>query len=306
VNLLLGEMAAMATSVLWAVSSSFFTLGGRQQNPFITNRVRLVGATLLLFVTHLLFLGTVLPTESIYVWLLLALSGIIGLAVGDGMLFLAYVRIGPRVSMLLMSLVPIVTTASAWIFLGETLGLEKIFAIGIVIGGISMVILERRKGPSIFKITVIGILLGLGAMLGQAIGLLIAKEAMVNMDSSNVPLSATLIRMICGTIALWIASIGGGKIKRTLSSVKDRKFMRFILFAMVFGPYLGIWASYIAIDNAPLGIASTLMALPPLFMIPISRVIFKERITMISVLGTVVAIIGVAIIFLEPAKWIFG
>lgn len=302
-SLILGQLAALATSFLWATSSSFFTLGGRQQNPHITNRVRLVGATLLLFVTHLILVGVWLPVESLYVWLLLALSGIIGLAIGDGMLFLAYVRIGPRVSMLLMSMVPIVTTAVAWVLLGETLSLEKLLAIGIVIGGISMVILERRKGPSMFKITVVGILLGIGAMLGQAIGLLIAKEAMENMVSTNVPLSATLIRMICGSAALWVASIGGGKIRRTLSSLKDRKFMTFILFAMVFGPYLGIWASYIAIDNAPIGIASTLMALPPLFMIPISRIVFKEQITIPSVVGTVIALFGVAIIFLEPVKY---
>jgi len=306
VSLILGQMAALATSFLWATSSSFFTLGGRQQNPFITNRVRLVGATLLLFVTHLVIVGVWVPAESLYVWLLLALSGIIGLAVGDGMLFLAYIRIGPRVSMLLMSMVPIVTTASAWVFLGETLSLEKLVAIGIVVGGISMVILERRKGPSMFKVTMAGILLGIGAMLGQAIGLLIAKEAMANMDSSNVPLSATLVRMICGTIALWMASIGGGKIKRTVMSLKDKKFVRFILLAMIFGPYLGIWASYIAVDNAPIGIASALMALPPLFMIPISRIVFKEEITIPSVVGTAIALAGVAIIFLEPVKFLIG
>lgn len=305
-SLLIGQIAALATSLLWATSSSLFTLGGRRQNPYITNRVRLLGATLLLLVTHLLFLGIWIPTESLYVWLLLGLSGIIGLALGDGMLFLAYVRIGPRVSMLLMSMVPIVTTAVAWVFFAERLSLEKLAAILIVIGGISMVILERRKGPSIFKITIVGILLGIGAMLGQAIGLLIAKEAMENMLSANAPLSATLLRMIWGTAAIWLASIGGGKIRRTVGSFKDAKFMRFIVLAMIFGPYLGIWASYIAIDNAPIGIASTLMALPPLFMIPISRIVFKESITIPSVVGTVITLLGVAIIFLEPVKYLFG
>ncbi|MDG6226229.1 MAG: DMT family transporter [Candidatus Thermoplasmatota archaeon] len=305
-SLLIGQIAALATSLLWATSSSLFTLGGRRQNPYITNRVRLLGATLLLLVTHLLFLGIWIPTESLYVWLLLGLSGIIGLALGDGMLFLAYVRIGPRVSMLLMSMVPIVTTAVAWVFFAERLSLEKMAAILIVIGGISMVVLERRKGPSIFKVTLVGILFGIGAMLGQAIGLLIAKEAMENMLSANAPLSATLLRMIWGTAAIWLASIGGGKIRRTVGSLKDVKFMRFIVLAMIFGPYLGIWASYIAIDNAPVGIASTLMALPPLFMIPISRIVFKESITIPSVVGTVITLFGVAIIFLEPVKYLFG
>ena len=299
-------MAALATSLLWAVSSSLFTLSGRRKNPNITNRVRLLGATLLLFVTHLIVLGIAIPKESTYVWLLLGLSGIIGLAVGDGMLFLAYVRIGPRVSMLLMSLVPIVTTATAWVLMGERLSVEKLVAIAIVIGGISMVILEKRKGPVIFKITTIGILFGLGAMIGQAIGLLMAKGAMDHMTSDNPPLSATLIRMMWGTGAIWLASIGGGKIKRTLSSFKDGKFMKFIVLAMIFGPYLGIWASYIAVDNAPIGIASALMALPPLFMIPISRMVFKETITVSSVVGTVIALLGVAIIFLEPVKWLLG
>jgi drug/metabolite transporter (DMT)-like permease len=56
--------------------------------------------------------------------------------------------------------------------------------------------------------------------------------------------------------------------------------------------------SLVAIKYANIGIASTLMALPPVFLIPLSNWIFKERVSTASVLGTILSLVGVAIIFL--------
>jgi drug/metabolite transporter (DMT)-like permease len=296
----IGEIASIATSLLWSISSSLFTVGGKRKGTFILNRLRLLGATILFLVTHLIVIGAFFPSESLYVWLLLGLSGIIGLALGDGFLFLAYMKIGPRMSMLLMSLAPIVTTASAWILLGETLSIFKIIGIAITIGGVSFVIMEKRPAHHQFKVTTMGVLFGLGGMLGQAIQLVMAKEAMGHMVSENIPLSASLIRLMWGTSAVWFVAVIGGKVARTLRSVTDKKFVHFVILATIFGPFLGIWASYIAIQYADLGVASTLMSLSPLFLIPISRIVFKERITVVSVVGTVVAMVGVAILFLAP------
>ena len=85
--------------------------------------------------------------------------------------------------------------------------------------------------------------------------------------------------------------------RKTVHAFKDRKFITLTMLGTTVGPFLGIWASYIAIEHAPIGIASTLMALAPLFMIPISFLIFKERPTYRTVIGTVITIGGVAAIF---------
>jgi drug/metabolite transporter (DMT)-like permease len=295
---ILGELAALATSVLWSTSSTLFTLGSRRQTPQIVNRIRLVGAVILLGLSHLIFLGYLIPRETTFIWLLLGLSGIIGLALGDAFLFWAYIKMGPRVSMLLMSLAPIVTTSAAWVLFDERLSLLKMIAIIVTLTGVGWVVLDKGQNHEHFKITPFGILLGLGAMLGQAIQLLMAGYAMDHMHSANPPLAATFIRIVWGASAVWFATLVLGRTWKTVKALKDRRFVGFVALATVFGPFLGIWASFIAIDNVEMGIASTLMSLSPLMMIPISRVVFKEKVSVRSVTGTVVAMIGVAGLFL--------
>jgi len=293
-----GEVGGLGASLFWAMSSTFFTIGGRRQSHQAVNSIRLLGATIMLGASHLILLGTLLPNESLYVWLMLGLSGVIGLALGDGLLMWAHVTIGPRLSMLIMSMVPIVTTSVAWVLLGETIEPLKILAIIVTIGGVSWVIMERNRKRTIFKVTLFGIMLGIGGMLGQAIQLLIAKGAIDHMNGSNPALTATYIRILWGTGAIWLMSLNGYRLRKNLGAFKDGKFMVLTMMGTTVGPFLGVWASYIAIEYAPIGIASTLMALAPLFMIPLSFFIFKERPTYRAIIGTVITIGGVAAIFL--------
>ncbi|MGA1793244.1 MAG: DMT family transporter [Thermoplasmatota archaeon] len=302
--IIIGELAALATSALWASSSTFFTLGGKRQSPQMMNRWRLLGAVLLLGLFHVIILGTIFPNEDLLVWLILALSGIIGLSVGDGFLFWAYVKIGPRVSMLVMSMTPVVTTGAAWVLMGETLSWLKLVSIGVTLSGIAWVVTDKRNGMdglenrSPFRMSWFGLALAFGGMMGQAIQLLLAKDAMSRMLSDNPPLTATYIRIFWGAVSIWIATFILGRAGRSVKAFRDRRFVIWISLATVFGPFLGIWASFIAIDYAPIGIASTLMALPPLIMIPVSRYVFQERITYRSIIGTVIALVGVAGLFL--------
>jgi drug/metabolite transporter (DMT)-like permease len=293
-----GEIGGLGASVFWALSSTLFTLGGKRQSHQAVNSIRLLGATLMLGISHLILLGTLFPGESLYVWLMLGLSGVIGLALGDGLLMWAHVTVGPRISMLIMSMVPIVTTSVAWVLMGETIEPLKIGAIIVTIIGVSWVVLERNKKKTMFKVTFFGIMLGIGGMLGQAIQLLIAKGAIEQMAGSNPALTATYIRILWGTAAIWLVSINRYRLRKTKEAFIDRKFMIFTTAGTAVGPFLGVWASYIALEYAPIGIASTLMALAPLFMIPISFFIFKEKPTFRAVIGTAVAIGGVALIFL--------
>jgi drug/metabolite transporter (DMT)-like permease len=293
-----GEIGGLGASVFWALSSTLFTLGGKRQSHQAVNSIRLLGATVMLGISHLILVGTLLPGESLYVWLMLGLSGVVGLALGDGLLMWAHVTIGPRLSMLIMSMVPLVTTSVAWVLMGETIEPIKIGAIILTLAGVSWVVLEKNKKNTMFKVTVFGILLGIGGMLGQAIQLLIAKGAIEQMNGSNPALTATYIRILFGTAAIWLVSMNRYRLGKTKEAFSDRKFMIFTTVGTAVGPFLGVWTSYIALEYAPIGIASTMMALAPLFMIPLSFFIFKEKPTFRAVIGTAVAIGGVALIFL--------
>jgi drug/metabolite transporter (DMT)-like permease len=294
----LGEIAALGTSVCWTFTSIFFTLSARRVGSVIVNQARLLLAVVFLSVTHLLVLGVLLPDQpGLYRWFWLGLSGVIGLVLGDGFLFQAFVLIGPRRSMLLMALVPIISILMAWLFLGETLSATQIVAIGLTVGGVAWVVSEgEANGVQVDRRRYwLGILAGLAGALGQALGLVASKKGMAG-DFS--PLSATLMRMIVAAAVIWGFALIRGRAGPTFRALADRQASLAILGGAIAGPFLGVWLSLIAVSLTEVGIAATLMALTPIFLLLPSQWIFKDRIRLRSVVGTVVAIVGVAIIFL--------
>lgn len=294
----IGEIAALATSVAWSFTSTFFTIAGKEVGSMIVNRTRLLFASSFLLMTHFLLYGNLIPIHAeFYRWEWLALSGFIGLVIGDGLLFEAFVLIGARLSMLLMSLVPIISTILAWLFLKEILTIFEIVAIILTVGGIIWVILERnnRSNKAEARNYLIGILCAFGGALGQAFALITAKKGL----GGDFPaLSANLIRVITATVFFWVIAVFQGKTISNFRFWRNKKARWTIIGGSFFGPFLGIWLSMIAIKYAHIGIASTLMALPPIFLLPLTYWIFKERHSWRTIIGTVLAVAGVGIIFL--------
>ncbi|NOZ72583.1 MAG: DMT family transporter [Chloroflexi bacterium] len=297
---LLGELAALGTAICWSFTSTFFTMAGRMVGSVVVNRIRLLLAILFLSLSHRLLLGTWFPQGVAFEnWWWLAISGVIGLSIGDALLFQAFVVIGARLSMLLMSLVPVISTLLAWLFLNETLTSLQLLAVFVTVFGVAWVILDRtpqngQQTPAQFNW--LGIMFGLGGALGQALGLIAAKKGLSN-DFS--PLSGTLIRMVAAAAALWLATIVTGKTKSTFQQLfSTPKSFIHILGGSFFGPFLGVTLSLVAVQATAVGIASTIIALPPIFLLPIGYFVFQERVGWRAVAGTVVALSGVAILLL--------
>jgi drug/metabolite transporter (DMT)-like permease len=299
-----GELAALATSFFWSVTSLQFTLAGRRVGSPVVNRVRLLLAVLYLSLAHLVLQGELWPVGAApYRWLWLGLSGVVGLVLGDASLFQAFVVIGPRRAMLLMTLVPVITTGVAWIWLGEILRPVEILAVLLTVGGVAWVVSEQRgaggrlvfPGDANRRTYALGVFLGLGGALGQALGLILSKQGL---QGDFSPLSATVMRMLVATVVIWLLATVQGRLRATRQALRDQRGLMYIIGGAVTGPFLGVWFSMIAVQNAPVGIASTLMALPPVILIPLTRWIFDERITARAVVGTLIALTGVALIFL--------
>jgi drug/metabolite transporter (DMT)-like permease len=296
--ILLGQLAAIATAFCWSFTAIFFSFSGRLVGSGVVNRSRLLFAFILLSLTHLLLEGTLFPwsTEP-YRWGWLALSSVLGLVLGDSFLFRAYVLVGPRLSMLMMSTVPIMSTALAWLFLGENVSASEFAGICLAVAGIAWVVTERRAGPVEVenKNYSLGMTFALLGALGQTLGLITAKFAL---DGGYPAISATSIRILAAAIILWILAGLRGEIRHTLNQWRNRQAFKGIIAGTVVGPFLGIWLSLVAIQFARVGIASTLMALPPVILIPLGYILYKERVSRRGVIGTIVAFAGVTLIFL--------
>ncbi len=295
-----GEIAALTTSLCWSATATFFTFGSRKVGPLVVNRARLLIAAALLLTTRTILLGGPLPLEAEPSrWFWLGLSGIVGLTIGDAFLFQAYIWVGPRLGMLFMSSAPVMSGLLAWAFLGQSLRLIHWLGIALTVAGIAWVVLERRapssagEGRPNFRR---GVLFGFGAAAGQAIGLVLARQGL----SGDFPaLSGNVIRMVTAAATIWLVTIlqrQAGPTVRRLAA--DRSAWAPILGGSFFGPFIGVWLSLISIQLTDVGIASALMALPPVFLLPVDSLVFKEKIGWQAVAGTAVAIGGVIILLL--------
>jgi drug/metabolite transporter (DMT)-like permease len=262
-------------------------------------------AVFLLGITHWVVFGNPVPlTAGAERWFWLGTSGIVGLAIGDLFLFQAYVSLGPRLGLLFLSLSPALASILAWIFLDETLSSGNIFGIILTLAGIAWVVLESNtKGKSsagnnpeaLRKSSLKGIIAGLIAAAGQAFGVVLAKFGLGN---NFPPLSANVIRMTAAFLALWLVTIFQGQVISTVQQANDQKSgLLYILGGAIFGPLVGVSLSLFAIQNTNIGIASTIIALPPIFLLPVGYFIFKEHISWRAIMGTFIAVTGVGLLF---------
>ena len=192
----LGEIAALLTAGCWTVSAMVFESAGKRVGSLSVNLIRLVIALLFLSLYTLPVRGMPLPLDAgPHEWFWLSLSGLVGFVMGDLFLFHAFVVIGSRISMLIMALVPLFTALIGWMLMGEVLTSWNIMGMALTIGGIVLVVLERKQGQRMrLSHPVSGILLALGGALGQATGLVLSKYGMAGYD----PFASTQIRVIAG------------------------------------------------------------------------------------------------------------
>ncbi len=295
-----GELAAILTSIAFSFAPTFFTLAGRQVGSAVVNRTRLVFAVIFLSITHWIIFSQPIPFDAgADHWIWFTLSGVIGLALGDAALFQALVMLGTRLTMLIFSLSPVFSTILAWWLFGENLAALQVLGIVITLSGVAWVVAEQdsdvQKTLSI-KDYRKGLVFALLAALGQSIGLITAKFGLAD----NFPaISGMVIRMLTAMIAIWIWAAFSREIRSTFQSLRgSSSAVKYILIASVIGPFIGVWLSLVAIQLTKVGVASTLMALPPLFLIPIGYFYFKERISSRAIAGTFIALAGVALLFL--------
>jgi drug/metabolite transporter (DMT)-like permease len=191
--------------------------------------------------------------------------------------------------------VPIYSTIFGWFLFGEAVTAVEMTGILLAVGGIGWVVSERRTGQTAVenKQYKKGILFGLAGALGQVTNLVTARYGLVGGYSS---LSATIIRILIALIILWALAAARRQIRHTFRMWRNRPAFRAMIGGSISGPFLGIWFSLIAIQFSRLGIAATLMALPPILLIPIEYIIYKRKVSTRGVVGTFVAIVGVALI----------
>lgn len=293
----LGEMAALATAICWTITSVAFEAAGKKVGSISVNLIRLVIAFLLISIYNLFSRGMLLPVDaSNATWLWLTFSGIIGFVIGDLFLFQAFVEVGSRISMLIMSIVPPITAITGFIIMGERitpLGLAGMF---ITIVGIALVILTKNPEDKKVKLShpFKGLIYAFIGAIGQASGLVFSKLGMGSYD----PFAATQIRIIAAIIGFSIVITVLKNWGNLFEALKDIKAMKYISIGSVFGPFIGVSLSLLAVQHAQTGIVSTITSITPILLIPVSIIVFKEKIFSKEILGAIISLIGITLLFI--------
>ena len=317
-----GQLAGIGTSLLWTVTTLFFTAAGRRVGATVVNATRIVFACILLGLTHRWLQGIWIPDVPMRQAVFLAFSGLLGLTIGDQAIIAAFVEIGPRIALLVTTTSPLWATLFAYVFLGEQLPATAWIGMTLTLGGILWVIGERRPGASALPShrLVRGILLALLAAVCQSGGYLLSKMGMGHAEGGQAvrPQTAALVRMffaaatvvplVCFHLWAWErfkrvarpaprSQDSSNRVPREQSRADWRTGIIFSLCGAVTGPYLGVWLSLVACDRAPLGVAQTLLTLSPVFILPATAILHRERISLRSAMGALLAVAGAAMLF---------
>jgi drug/metabolite transporter (DMT)-like permease len=303
--LYIGELAAFGTALCWTFGSQFFEAAGKRVGPLSVNLIRLLLALLLFCILSLLMHGTLYPIDfPAHAWIWLGLSGIVGFALGDLFLFKAFVEIGPRISMLIMTLTAPLSALMGLTFLNEKYLLPQWIGMIITLIGVSWVILERSNNNQNTKrktriITKSGIIYAFLGTLGQATGYILSKYGMMINNEYLDPFAATQIRVIAGTVGFMIIITINRSWSNIMIALKNKSAMGFMFGGAFLGPFLGVSLSLLALHYITAGVASTITALVPILIIPSVMFIGKEHVSIRAFAGAIIAVAGVFLLFVK-------
>jgi drug/metabolite transporter (DMT)-like permease len=309
----IGELISIGVAFSWTATALLSEYGSKRLGNLTLNVLRMALALVFSLVLFGVVTGSPLPTAvplDACGWMLL--SGLVGYVIGDFCLFQCYIIIGSRYGQLFMTLAPLSAALMAWVTLGQQMTAMSIVAMLVTLFGIGISVLGRGEHHKVsLKLPLHGVLYAIGAAMCQGIGLVLSK---IGMDHYNltalaetgvpewmIPFSANFYRCVAGIIGFTLLLYVRDGIAPLRDALHDRKGLTVATATTVFGPFVGVGFSLMAVQFTAAGIASTLMAMTPIIILLPSYWLFHEKITWRAFLGAVISVVGVSLFFL-PSK----
>ena len=302
----IGELISIGVAFSWTATALLSEFGSKRLGNLTLNVLRMALALAFSLVLFLVVTGSPLPagasSEACF-WMLL--SGLVGYVIGDFCLFQCYIIIGSRFGQLFMTLAPLAAALMAWVTLGQQMTIMSIVAMLVTLFGISVSVLGRGEKHKVsLKLPLNGVLFAIGAALCQGVGLVLSKIGMDHYETDAampdwlIPFSANFYRCVAGIIGFAILHYFHDGMAPFREALHDRKGLSVAIATTIFGPFVGVGFSLMAVQYTAAGIASTLMAMTPIIIILPSYWLFHEKITWKAVVGAFISVIGVSLFFL--------
>ena len=303
----LGELISIGVAFSWTATALLSEFGSKRLGNLTLNVLRMALALVFSQVLFGMTTGSILPpgaSTEVMGWMML--SGLVGYVIGDFCLFQCYIIIGSRYGQLFMTLAPLSAALMAWVTLGQQMTAMSIVAMLVTLFGISISVLGRGEHHKVsLKIPLNGVLFAIGAAICQGVGLVLSKigmdyyETIADMPEWLVPFSANFYRCVAGIIGFTILLYFRDGMAPLREAIHDKKGLTVATATTIFGPFVGVGFSLMAVQYTAAGIASTLMAMTPITILLPSYWLFHEKITWKALVGAVISVVGVSLFFLE-------
>ena len=291
----LHELAALGTATCWAFTGLLVADPVRALGAFHFNLFRQGFVTLLLGII-VLAAGLWVEMDWATAGILMA-SGLIGIFLGDTFMFAAVGRVGPRRAGAIFALNAPMAAILGWFLLGEALPLQGILGIAIAVTGVALAILGRpganaHRFEAVQGTLLIGVMFGLCAGFGQAVGSLIARPVMT---AGLDPYVASLIRV--GASGLTMGVLAATPLAPAAPKTYGRGTLILTAITAIIGLLVGMTLFLYALQGSQTGIIATLSATSPVIILPLLWLRTGQRPTVQSFCGAVLAVLGLALIF---------
>ena len=296
----IGEWAALAAALMWTCSSMIW---GLINLPALTLNFFKNWIGVVLILIHMIVLAAIgsqtLFSAPIQSWSWLAISGVVGIVIGDTFYFRSLQILGPRKALMVSTTAPLFSAVLASLLLNESLAYTAMLGIVITVVGVVIVVSDRKatkEAPGLMPgNSSLGAMLGVLGAICQSVGGVFSKKGMVNLEGEPIcnAVEATFIRLVVAAIATTILIMLAKKARKHLANGIKLEMLRFLIPATAIGTWLGIWLSQIAYQKADVAIAQTLLATCPLFAIPIVWYSHKQKVTILAFIGTAISILGI-------------
>lgn len=305
-----GELLSLLVAVMWTFTALFAEVASKRMGTLVLNVWRMLLTILLLGIVLWWTCGKPWPQyASTDVWKWFLASGFMGFVFGDYCLFNAYIVMGSRFGQLFMTLASPFAAIAAWFMMGETMSLLALLGMIVTLSGIGISIMGKDDaGARHLKLPRKGILLGIGAGMGQGIGLVLSKQGLMHYAAeipseatdvaAMMPFAGTQIRAIMGLIGFGATLLFLGKCRNMLRFFTDVRGAAAAMGAILLGPFFGVSLSLMAVGMTNTGVAQTLMSLTPILILWPSRMMFGTKVSMQEVVGAVIAVAGASLFFL--------
>lgn len=292
----------LIAAILWSVTVILLKSSSNQLSPFLINPIK-NSIGLLLFL--LLFLYTGIPlwydNLSLLGYYKILLSGLLGMALGDTIFIYALSKIGANRVAIVDSFSPFIIYFYSILLLYNQ---ELVFIqfVGLMITTIAIVILtyENDYEDIDYQTKRSGILWVFFAMSCTGYGIVLLKTVLNEIKIEEVEqklkfnLWVTAFRLLPGVIFSWFMFLFKKNKKSLLKPLTNRTVLSKLLLASVIGPFfaLGFWILGYAFIDKP-SIASIISQTSVIFIVILSWIFLKEKLTPLRLVSISFAFIGV-------------